>query len=71
VDVVLCVVEICAKVMGLRNELTGNNGELDSRGTTVLQWCWAKGNSMKQALEIDAVMRASGKPTVEEIELTL
>jgi hypothetical protein len=35
-----------------------------------LQWRWVKAISTREALEIDADKRTSGKPTVEEIEST-
>jgi hypothetical protein len=71
VDAVQCYVETCAKVLRRRVEQTGNNSELDSSRKTVLQRRWVKGNSMKEALEMDAEKRTSGKPTVEEIESSL
>jgi hypothetical protein len=54
-----------------RVEQTGNNSELQSSRKRVLQWRWVKASSMKEALEIDADKRTSGKPTVEEIESSL
>jgi hypothetical protein len=71
VDAVQCYVETCAKVLRRRVEQTGNNSELDSSRKTVLQRRWVKGNSMKEALEMDAEKHTSGKPTVEKIESSL
>jgi hypothetical protein len=62
---------LCESADGRRVEQTGNNSESDSSRKTVLQRRWVKGNSMKEALEMDAEKRTSGKPTVEEIESNL
>jgi hypothetical protein len=55
------ILNTLCQVMLRRVEEIGNNSEMESSRKRVLHWRWVKASSMKEALEIDADKRTSGK----------